>query len=140
MASVNFHLDYEEIKRLEALLQEIPNKAEKAINEVLWDQGIETLTDDVTRFIPKSRGSKKRHARDSDWSKSSTFNLGFLMVSKGGAASNKNSFGYLIFPDEGRGIKNNTAHDFTGKGTNMAQPKIMDILTTNITKTIEEAI
>lgn len=140
MASVNFRLDAEDVKRLEAAMAEIPNKAEKAINEVLWDQGIETLTDDVTRFIPMSKGSKARHARSSDWSKSTTFNLGFLMVSKGGAAKNKSSFGYLIFPDEGRGIKNNYAYDFTGKGQNMAQPKIMDMLSTNIIKTIEEAI
>lgn len=141
MAKVEFRLDNEDLKRLETALQEIPDKAENVINEVLLGQAINILTEDVTRFIPMSRDqNKKKHARSSDWSKSQTFNLGFLLVSKGGAASNKNSFGYLVFPDEGRGIKNNVAHDFTGKGQNMAKPKIMDLLSANITKVIEEGL
>lgn len=145
MANVKFALDKQDFEDLMQKIQQIPSKAEKVINAVLHQEGIETLTEDVTRFIPVSRQTKSRHAKSSDWSRSETFNLGFLVVSKGGASynkqnKNKNSFGYLIFPDEGRGVKNNTAHDFTGKGMAMAKPKIMDVLNNNIIKAIEEVL
>jgi hypothetical protein len=145
MANVKFALDKQDYDDLLAKMQMIPGKAEKVINAVLHEEGVETLTQDITRFIPVSRQTRSRHAKSSDWSKSETFNLGFLVVSKGGAAYNKknkhkDSFGYLIFPDEGRGVKNNYAHDFTGKGMAMAKPKIMDVLNNNIIKAIEEVL
>jgi len=134
-----FELDVKDWEDFNARLQLLMGKSEDVINDALLYDGVQIMTDDVTRFIPRSRRSKG-HARDEDWSKAITYNLGFTVISKGGAASNKNSFGYLIFPDEGRGVKNNHAHDFSGKGSAVATPKIMDILNIAISKAIEEVI
>lgn len=139
MANATFDIDFTEIKEFQEKLKMIPNESEEIINKVLFLDGVSILTEDVTRFIPTSK-RKKRHAADSNWSKAETFNLGFKVISRGGAASNKNSFGYLIFPDEGRGVRNAKAQDFTGAGQKEATPKIMEILNTEINKKIMEVL
>jgi len=139
MSNVKYEIDYTSVTDLQEKLSQIPGKGEEIINRVMYLDGISILTDDITRFIPTSN-KKKKHAADANWSKSTKFNLGFEIISRGGAANNKNSFGYLIFPDEGRGSKNPKAHDFTGKGLEQSTPKIMEILNAEINKKILEVL
>jgi hypothetical protein len=142
--SVRFELDYEEIARLEKKMAQLPGKMEGAVNEVLHTDGIRIATEEITKLIPVSRRNNrtrnKIHAKTSKWSTSERHNLGFTIKSKGGAANKKGSFGYLVFPNEGRGAHNPIAHHFMEKGLEAATPKILAKLHEKIDKTLEEAM
>lgn len=141
MATARFQINSEQMNELESKLEQLHGIGESLINDVVHTEGIEMLTDDILRHVRVSRTSRTgKHARDSEPFKAITFNLGFLLVTKGGAARNKNSFGYLVFPDEGRGYRNPIEQDFTGRGSEMATPRIMDILNQRLTEKIEEVI
>lgn len=139
MANAKFEVDYEDIKLLEKRLLEIPGKAEQAMNEVLHTKGIELVTNQITHLMPVSN-VQKNHAKYSKWSRSERENLGFTVVTKGGAAKNKGSFGYLIFPDEGRGRSNPDEQDFTGRSMDATVPQLLKLLNNKITDTIQEVL
>lgn len=138
-----FELDYQQLRELENRIRQIPNQSEEIINETLHTSGIEIVRREVTRLIPVSRRSKNtqwyrshgstKHARDADWSISQKENLGFVIKSKGGAANKRGSFGYLVFPDEGRG---QPEQSFTERATGIAVPQILEKLHGNLIENI----
>jgi hypothetical protein len=142
--SIRFELDYEEIERLEQKMKQLPDKMEKVVNETLHTDGVEIATEEITSLIPNSKwrnkGIDKTHARTSKWSKSESHNLGFTIKSKGGAANKKGSFGYLVFPNEGRGSSNPLEQRFMEKGMKKATPRIIEKLHENIDKKLEEEL
>jgi len=132
-------IDYSDVEILEKKLSEMDKGAEETVNKVLHDFGVETVTRDVTALLPVSE-RKKKHAKFSKPFTHEPENLGFIFKTKGGAAKNKTSFGYLIFPDEGRGPRNPVEQDFTGRGISKAKPKIINELTEVITNKLEEVL
>ena len=138
MANAKFEVDYEDIKLLEKRLLEIPGKAEEVVNRVLHTKGIELVTREITSLIPVSN-VHKNHAKESKWSKAVTQNLGFTVMSRGGTKG-KNNYGYLMFPDEGRGRSNPKAQNFTGRGLEVATPQLLTLMQDEITKTIQEVL
>lgn len=118
---------FDDLTSLNERIRQFPNRAEKAINEVLHTQGIEIVTREMTNLLPVSKVNKK-HARDSRWSKSEISNLEFVVKTKGGAANKKGSFGYLVFPDEGRGPSNPWQQNFSGRSLQQSTPKILEKL------------
>lgn len=117
----------------------LPDKMERQVNDVLHLDGVEYSTEEITNLIPVSK-RKKKHAKTSNWSKSDEFNLGFTVKSRGGAANKKGSFGYLIFPDEGRGSKNPIAHKFMEKGLDKSIPRVLEKMHVSIDRLIEEEL
>lgn len=138
-----FEMDYRQLKELENRIRQLPNHAERVINETLHTDGIELLESNVTRLIPKSNRNKNapwyrehgsvKHAKDANWSVSKKEHLGFMLKSRGGAANKRGSFGYLVFPDEGRG---QVEQSFTERATGVAVPKIVAKLHGKLIKTI----
>ncbi|RHW38702.1 hypothetical protein D1B33_07460 [Lysinibacillus yapensis] len=138
-----FELDYREIQRLQENIRQLPNRAEKVINQTLHTDGVKLVESNVTRLIPVSNRNKNtkwyrehgsvKHAKDTKWSISKTENLGFILKSKGGAANKRGSFGYLVFPDEGRGQEE---QNFTERATDIAVPQIMSKLHGKLIETI----
>lgn len=137
MATAKFEVDYEDIKLLEERLKELPDKAEQVINDVLHKEGAALVTRGITQLMPTS-DARKKHAKDANWSKTLTENLGFTIVSRGGAAKNKGSYGYLVFPDEGRGRSNPIEQDFTGRAVEAATPQLLKLMQNKITSTLQE--
>jgi hypothetical protein len=141
--SIRFELDSREIERLEQKMKRLPDKMEDVVNETLHNDGVSIATEEITKMIPnsqwKNRSLSKAHARTSKWSKNENHNLGFTIKSKGGAANKKGSFGYLVFPNEGRGSHNPIEQRFMERGMEKATPKILEKLNENIDKTLEEA-
>ncbi|MEH7490832.1 hypothetical protein [Neobacillus niacini] len=141
--SIRFELDYSDVRLLEQKMKRLPDKMEETVNEVLHTDGIEIATEEITKVIPnsqwKNRSLDKAHARTSKWSKSENHNLGFTIKSKGGAAKNRGSFGYLVFPNEGRGPSNPVEQRFMERGMKQATPKIVAKLHEKIDQTLEEA-
>jgi hypothetical protein len=139
---VKFELDYEAIKRLEMKMAKLPDRMERATNDVLHTDGIRIATEEITKLIPvstrKGKIRNKKHARHSNWSKSEKINLGFVIKARGGAANKKGSFGYLVFPNEGRGAHNPVEQRFMERGLEAATPRILAKLHEKIDQILEE--
>lgn len=137
-----FEVDYAAIEKLEEKMRMLPNKMEPVVNNVLHTDGIQIATEEITKLIRVSRSKwsvrNKTHAKNSNWSKSEEMNLGFKVKARGGAASKKGSFGYLVFPNEGRGSHNPLEQRFAERGLMNAKPKIINRLHEGVDKVLEE--
>lgn len=130
MSRITF--SYDDVMRLENSLQKLSKGAETIVNEVLHGEGVEILTDDVVKLINiGKRGAP--HAKTSNPFKADKFNLGFTITTK-------KAFGHLVFPDEGRGVRNHMEQNFSGKGLLSATPKIVTKLEEIIKRKIEEGL
>ena len=136
---MKLELTSEEFEQLERKIASLGDEAENTVNSIVHDFGFETMNKDIIDVLPKSERNK-RHAKTSKPFKIEKENLGFTIKTKGGAANKKGSFGYLVFPDEGRGSKNKIAQDFSGKGSEKAKPKIIEELEKSIIKKLQEVI
>lgn len=132
-------VEFNDVMALEEKIKMFPGRAEKAINKTLHTEGIEIATREMTNLIPVSK-AKKKHAKEINWSRSEIGNLEFVVKSKGGAANKKGSFGYLIFPDEGRGPSNPWAQHFSDRSLQKATPKILEKLHGALEELIEEGL
>lgn len=127
-----FIVDVKGVEDIVKLLDMIPVTTERTIEQYLREHGVELIKSSVKGFIHPSGRDKSSYRTGP--SISSTVGKPFTeqyvpagvdIYTKGGAAnSGKNSWGYLVFPDEGRGNKNKVAQDFTNKGTNKAEPDV----------------
>lgn len=133
---VRYQLDMASAAEIEAAMKLVPEKAEKLVNQVLHTKGTKEVIQSIIGFIPVSRRNKK-HAKFSNPLKNQNFNLGFEVYAKGGAAKNKNSFGYLVFPDEGRGSHNPVAQMFFERGTDRVNERILNDVIEALDKAIE---
>ena len=120
-------VEFDDLTGLEEKVRALPNKAEKAINKVLHGKGLEIATREMTNLLPVSKVNKK-HARDRKWYAHEISNLQFVLKARGGAANKKGSFGYLVFPDEGRGPSNPWAQHFSERSLQRSTPKILEEL------------
>lgn len=120
-------VEFDDLHSLNNLIKQLPGRAEKVVNEVLHTDGVEIVTKEMTNLIPVSR-EQKTHAKNVRWSAVELGNLNFVVKSKGGAANRKGSFGYLVFPDEGRGPSNPLEQDFSGRSLQRSTPKILEKL------------
>ncbi|HHL0974715.1 TPA: hypothetical protein ACQUHP_006533 [Bacillus cereus] len=139
-----FDLDYTAIEKLEEKMRLLPSKMEPVINRILHTEGVQIATEEITKLIPVSRSKwsvqNKVHAKHSNWSKSEEMNLGFKIKARGGAANKKGSFGYLVFPNEGRGSHNLLEQRFAERGIQNAKPKILEKLHKGIDQVVEEEL
>ncbi|MBC6128074.1 hypothetical protein HCA00_04660 [Listeria booriae] len=131
---VRFTIDQKDLENILSQIAKIPNQAERLINETLKKEGAPLAIEGITRFIPISTVGlgghfrEKRHAKYSNPLLQRMENLGFEIVAKGGASGRKNSFGYLAFPDEGRGSSNPLKQNFFEEGLEYRTPRILEAL------------
>ncbi len=126
---IKYELDHEQSMKLFEAMSKIPKLSEKLANKVLHGEGSKIMMQKIIDFIPVSKVDKK-HAKSSKPLKDTLITLGFEIKTKGGAAKNKNSFGYLVFPNEGRGSSNPIAQRFFEKGIEQSNPEIFEQLLT----------
>lgn len=129
-----YELDFKKSQELEQAMKQIPDKAEKLVNEVLHTKGTKMMIQSIIGFMPVSNRDKN-HAKTSNPLITDNFNLGFRTYAKGGAANKPGSFGYLVFPDEGRGSSNPIAQEFFQHGANYAS----DMILSQVLGALEEA-
>ncbi|MBC1616424.1 hypothetical protein HB904_09500 [Listeria booriae] len=139
---VRFELDATDLEQLLQKIAASPGNVEKAINQSLEREGAPLAIEGIIMRMPVSqRGAKavreKKHAKYSNPLLKRMENLGFEIVAKGGASSKKGSFGYLAFPDEGRGSSNPVAHHFFNDGMNDRTPRILDALNEALDRAID---
>lgn len=131
--TVEYKLDYSSIEDLQKKYSRLLDDIENFLNTYLHKDGAERTIDHITKLIKVSRPTPKAnehfpHAKTSKWSKVEKINLGFTIKPKGGAANKLRSFGYLAFPNEGRGPRNPLEQRFMERGLeNSLSPILEDI-------------
>lgn len=130
-----YDINFNNSKKLEEALKKSVVNLEPKINEYLHVKGSKQVMQAIIGFMPVSNRNKK-HAKNSNPLKIQDLNLGFEVYAKGGAANKNGSFGYLVFPDEGRGTSNPVAQRFFEEGLKSKE----DILFKDIMKIIEEQL
>lgn len=137
--SETFQIDYSDFEKLEEKIRELPSQAEQIINNYLHKKGVTTTTKNITSRMPVS-SKHKIHAKHTNWSRKETENLGFVIKAKGGAANRPGSYGYLVFPNEGRGPRNPLEQRFFEQGLHESTPTILEDLLEEITIKTQEVL
>lgn len=145
MAYNEVTLNYNDILKLQEKLKLLPLKAEYEVNNYLWSEAGSILEKEVYTRMPRSeykhsKGKPKMHAKDTESLDIIRYNLGVKIQTK--IKPKSKDFGYLIFPDEGRGIKQKRkgSQEFFRKALDSKSEKIVDGLITHLNKKIEEEI
>lgn len=138
-------LEFKDIQKLEEKIKALPQKAEREINYYLWNDAGNILKKQVYANMPRSSKNKskvknapKTHAKDVESLDKVTFNLGIKVQTH--LKPKSKDFGYLIFPDEGRGKnqKRKGAQEFFGKALDSKTNEVADGLLEHLNKKIEE--
>lgn len=137
-------LDFSSCKELVEKMKKLPYSAQYAINEYLWDKAGSILEKEVYKRMPRSqcvhynKNQPKSHARDSESLEQVKYDLGIKVKTK--TEPKSKDFGYLIFPDEGRGVRQTKkgGQEFFNKSLEAKKKKITDELLSHLNKKIEE--
>jgi len=146
MAFNELSINYEDIKKLEEKFKKLPNTAEYEINDYLWSETGEILQKEVYSKMPRSiykhysKKQPKTHAKDTDSLEIVKYNLGVKVQTK--TKPRSKDFGYLIFPDEGRGIRQRKkgGQEFFNKSLESKGKDVVDGLSEHLDKKIEEEL
>lgn len=132
-------IDFSNSLKLQEAMSKIPSKSEEVVNQVLLTKGTKEVMQGIIGFMPVSNRDKK-HAKYSNPLKEKMFNLGFDITTKGRATNKKSSFGYLVFPNDGRGKHNRVAQEFFEKGLQSKEGIVLDYLVEALVKAQEELL
>lgn len=122
---VEFKLETNKSEKLAKAMANVADQSEVLVNKVLKLKGTKEMIQSIIGFMPVSN-KKGSHAKFSNPLTFRMLNLGFIITTKGGAANRPGSFGYLVFPNEGRGPHNLIAQEFFEKGAESASDQILD--------------
>lgn len=124
------------------LMKEAPDNVEREVNAVLHKQGGKEISQSIIGFMPISKRDKSNwrqnssHAKTSNSLSQTKLNLAVQIYAKGGASYSKGSFGYLVFPNEGRGRSNPVSQQFFEKGLEAKEQTVIDLLIKALDKAI----
>lgn len=131
-----FSVDIKQNEKLEKHLKNVSSDIEKDLNDFLHTTSAKRVMQQIINFMPVS-DRRKKHARDSSPLKIEEKNLGFSVYAKGGAANKPGSYGYLVFPNEGRGVHNRKAQEFFERGMNKEKDRIFEDVEKILLKRLE---
>lgn len=144
-------LNYEYSKRLEEKLRLLPVKGEYEVNSYLWNDASQVLKKDVYKRMPISSENKvkirrkdivpRSHAKeDNDSIQEIRYNLGIKIQTR--VKPKLKDYGYLIFPNEGRGIRQRKKgkQEFFDKSLENNIEKIENGLIEHLAKKVKEEI
>ncbi len=139
-------VDFSDCLELAEKMKRLPHATQHAINEYLWDKAGKILEKDIYKRMPHSqyvhysKNKPKSHAKNSSSLEQVKFNLGIKVQTR--TEPKSKDFGYLIFPDEGRGIrqKKKGRQEFFNKSLETKKKKITDELLKHLNKKIEEEL
>ncbi len=140
-----YSLESKDIEILQEKLKLLPKKAEYEMNNYFWNTAGDILKKRVIQNLPRSnrnksnhKNSPKSHAKDVESLDKISFNLGIKVQTK--LKPKSKDFGYLIFPDEGRGKHQSRSQEFFNKALETETENIKEGLLEHINKKIEEEI
>ncbi len=150
MSKNSIELNYDSTKKLEEKIRALPNKAEYEINNYLWHKTSDLLSKEIYNRMPISSEDKtkyerkeivpKTHAKNDESLDEIRYNLGIKIQTK--VKPRSKDFGYLIFPNEGRGIRQRRkgAQEFFEKTLENNTDRIENGLISHLESKIEEEI
>lgn len=119
-----FKLDAAEFDRLTERIKEYQGDAENVINEVLWGEGGQFISDAIMELLPRSGRTwvgKKKAAKDAAPFTQENENLSVTVRTKSG-------YNYLYFPDDGSTTKKHEGNQqFMFRGAENEQERIIDL-------------
>lgn len=138
---------YEALDELIKKFEYLPRTAEYSINEYLWDEAGDILYKELMKKMPRSKdkhyGSKvpKAHAKDTD-SVEIFKGINLMVKVETKVKPKSKDYGYLVFPDEGRGIHNikKGAQEFFQKTLDAKENEITEGLSQHLIRDIEKNI
>lgn len=140
-----YSLESKDIEMLQEKLRLLPKKAEYEMNNYFWNTAGDILEKRVMQNLPRSNRNKSNykkgpiaHAKDVESLDKISFNLGIKVQTK--LKPKSKDFGYLIFPDEGRGKHQTRSQEFFNKALETEAETIKEGLLEHINKKIEEEI
>lgn len=126
---VKFSVDFEDNAELIEAFKKIPREAERITNDFLSGNASENVIRSIIGLMPVSNRNKS-HAAGSNSLKKKLINLGFEIVPQ-------KAYQYLVFPNDGIGRSNPTAHQFFEKGLANEEPNITKQLIDKLTQSLE---
>ena len=139
----SFTIDTKDLEKLQKKLSMLPNTAEYELNNYLWNRAGDILKRKVMQNMPRSSRDKsnyrkgpKTHAKDDESLEKITYNLGIKVHTK--LKPKLKNFGYLIFPDEGRGKHQSKSQEFFNKSLESETDKLKEGLFEHLNNKIEE--
>ena len=140
-----FTLDTKDLEKLQQKLLMLPKRAEYELNNFMWNNAGDVLKKKVMQNMPCSKRDKsnyknvpKTHAKDVESLDKISYNLGIKVQTK--LKPKSKDFGYLIFPDEGRGKHQKVGQNFFGKALESESEKLKKELINHLNKKIEEEL
>lgn len=140
-----FEISSKDLERLQQKFALLPNKAEYELNNYFWNEVGDILKTKVMQNMPRSNRNKsnikkapKVHAKDVESLEKITYNLGIKVQTQLNPQSK--DFGYLIFPDEGRGKHQSKSQEFFHKSLESETDKIERGLMEHMNKKIKEEL
>ena len=147
MAYNELTIDFSKVKKFQERWNALPKKSEYEANNYLWNEGGDVFKTQVLKFMPRSNKDKSKvkkapkvHAKDVESLDKIPFNLGIKVQTKLKLSSK--DFGYLIFPDEGRGKhqKRKGEQAFFGRALETKTDEVGDGLLGHLNNKIEEEL
>lgn len=132
------------------VLKRLPEKAEYEVNNYFWNDASEKLKKGVYSRMPKSSENKNQynrrnvvpmtHAKDDESLDEVRYNLGIKIATR--VKPKSKDFGYLIFPNEGRGIRQRKkgSQEFFDKTLESNVQTLQNGLISHLTNKIEEEL
>lgn len=140
-----FTINNEDLQKLQEKFSLLPNTAEYELNNYLWNNGGDTFKKKVMQNMPRSNrnksnieGAPRTHAKDDESLEKVAYNLGIKVQTK--LKPKSKDFGYLIFPDEGRGKHQSKKQEFFNKALKSEEEKVKSGLMEHLNKKIEEEL
>lgn len=147
MAYNELTIDFSKVKKFQERWNALPKKSEYEANNYLWNEGGDVFKTQVLKFMPRSNKDKSKvkkapkvHAKDVESLDKIPFNLGIKVQTK--LKPSSKDFGYLIFPDEGRGKhqKRKGKQAFFGRALETKTDEVGDGLLGHLNNKIEEEL
>lgn len=140
-----FTMTSKDIETLQKKLSLLPNTAEYELNNYFWNKAGNVLQDKVMQNMPRSNRNKsnikkapKVHAKDVESLEKVRYNLGIKVQTQ--LKPKSKDFGYLIFPDEGRGKHQSESQEFFNRALESETNKLQTGLIEHLNKKIEEEL
>lgn len=147
MAYNELEIDFSKVKQFQEKWNLLPKKSEYEVNNYLWNKGGNIFKQQVFRFMPRSNKDKSKvkkapkvHAKDVESLDKIPFNLGIKVQTH--LKPSSKDFGYLIFPDEGRGKhqKRKGEQAFFGRALETKTDEVANGLLNHLSNKIEEEL
>lgn len=136
-------VNFKDITKLIEKWKQLPKTAEYETNKFLWNEGGDIFKKQVMQNMSRSNKDKsvykngpKVHAKDVESLDKVTYNLGIKIQTK--LSPKSSDFGYLIFPDEGRGKHQRRAQKFFQGALEKKGDEVSNKLIEHLNKKIEE--